>query len=185
MLNSSTTMHTKKVFVLTIDVCILLTTTSTLILGYQIAEAAAEQQQEKFFMIMKLHKPTNSDFYQVSNITTNMKNFNQGNNKVEYSLADVTVDIDDSGIVWSLPFKIIDTTSTPNAIKTRNGSIGLNAITLDYEKQYNTLTKITTTYTGKSVLFIDNGGGQERITDLSLKAVIYPNMTGTLEMKGT
>jgi CMP-N-acetylneuraminic acid synthetase len=87
MLNSSTTMHTKKVFVLTIDVCILLTTTSTLILGYQIAEAAAEQQQqqEKFFMVMKLQKNSDS-YYQVSNMTTNMKNFNQGNNKVEYIL---------------------------------------------------------------------------------------------------
>jgi hypothetical protein len=89
MLNSS--MHTKNVIVLTIHVCILLitaTTTSALILGYQIAEAAAEQQQqqqEKFFMVMKLQKNSDS-YYQVSNMTTNMKNFNQGNNKVEYIL---------------------------------------------------------------------------------------------------
>jgi hypothetical protein len=85
----------------------------------------------------------------------------------------------------TLPFKIIDT-NTSNVIKTREGSIGLNAITLDYEKQYNTLTK-TTTYTGKSVLFINNGGEESiaAVKDLSLKAVIYPNMTGTLEMRGT
>jgi hypothetical protein len=157
-----------------------------------IFSAAYAQQQEKFFMIMKLQKPTEiketgSVYYQVSNITTNMKNFNQGgNNKVEYSLRDVSVFITDSAIYWTLPFKIIDTT-IPNVIKTRQGSIGINSFTEGYEKQYNILTNITT-YTGKSVLFIDSGvvgeGQVAAVPDLSLKAVIYPNMTGTLEMRG-
>jgi hypothetical protein len=150
--------------------------------GNTLDQTDQQQQKEKFFMVMKLHK--SFDFYQVSNITTNMKNFNQGDNKVEYNLKDGTMRVDDSGIIWSQSFKIIDTTSTPNVIKMREGSIGLNSITMDYEKQYNTLTK-TTTYTGKSSLIIDSGAGagqEAAVQDLSLKAVIYPNMTGTLEI---
>jgi hypothetical protein len=71
----------------------------------------------------------------------------------------------------TLPFKIIDT-NTSNVIKTREGSIGLNSITLDYEKQYYTLTKIRS-YTGKSVVYMSNSNNNsERIADVSIMAVI-------------
>ncbi|MFZ0648678.1 MAG: hypothetical protein WAM27_10720 [Nitrososphaeraceae archaeon] len=137
-----------------------------------------------FFMSLKLGNPQEitpgSFFFDVLNMTTNMNNFNQ-NGTIEYDLDDADVSIDDSSIQWSQSFKIIDT-SESNIIKTRNGNIGLNAFTENYEKQYNTLTN-TTSYTGISIVYLDSGGYQERVADVSLKAVILPNGTGTLEIR--
>jgi hypothetical protein len=103
---------------------------------------------------MKLDKPEEitPDYvsYEVYDIMTSMKNFNQGK-KVDYNLKDVYVTISDSSIYWTLPFKVIDA-DTPNIIKTRNGEIGISTLTQDYEKQLNTLTNITS-YTGK--FFVD------------------------------
>ena len=81
-----------------------------------------------------------------------MDDFGQ-NGTVQYDLDDVDVTIDDTSINWGLPFKIIDT-STPNIVKTRNGDIRLFTFTEDYEKQFNTLTNITS-YTGKSTILIN------------------------------
>jgi hypothetical protein len=103
---------------------------------------------------MKLDKPEEitPDYvsYEVYDIMTSMKNFNQGK-KVDYNLKDVYVTISDSSIYWTLPFKVIDA-DTPNIIKTRNGEIGISTLAQDYEKQLNTLTNITS-YTGK--FFVD------------------------------
>lgn len=143
------------------------------------ANSQSQTNGEKFFMTMKIQNPTettpNYIHYQVTNITTNMENFDQ-NGTVQYDLADVDVTISDTDIYWTLPFKIIDT-FTPNIIKTRNGDIGINSYTQDYEKQFNTLTNVTS-FTGKSSLWINS----QRITDLDLKAVVFPNGTGALEM---
>ena len=138
-----------------------------------------QTNNERFFMTMKLQNPSETISedvtYEVTNITTNMDDFGQ-NGTVQYDLDDIDVTIDYTSINWGLPFKIIDT-STPNIVKTRNGDIRLFTFTEDYEKQFNTLTNITS-YTGKNTILIN----EESIADVNLKAVISPNGTGTLEM---
>ena len=168
---------------------ILLVTTTTIILVLlliqQVAQAQAQQQQEPFYMIMKLGKASHTVVpeymdYKVTDIETNMKNFNQGNDaKVEYNLDTFSITISDTSVYWTLPFKVIKTdTSNPNIETTTNGEIGISTFMDNYEKQYDKSTNITT-YTGTSAIWINS----EKIHDLDIEARIYANNnTGVLEM---
>jgi hypothetical protein len=182
LLNYTTGLFDKYRLILAVLMITGLLSYSNVLAQEQKPEVSQQPQTGTFIMIMELHysretASSHPDFVrsQIYNMTTNMKNFNQ-NNTVEYDVKDIDVTIDDSQIYFRLPFKIVDI-STPNVVKTRNGDITVSMPTEDYEKQLNTLTNITS-YSGKSSLYI-NG---ERFFDVNMKAVLFPNSTGILEI---
>ena len=143
------------------------------------------QQREPFFILMKLNNPkeTTPDQinYDVYNMTTNLKNFGQSENKkVYYNLEDIDVTVTDSTTYWTLPIKIVEIDAeSPNIIKTTNRYIETGLLTQDYEMQFDTLTNITT-YLGKIGLFI---GNEQILDNLHLNVTIFPNnSTGILKM---
>lgn len=141
-------------------------------------------QEEKFFMVMQIEQDPNAILavdaipYKVTNITTNMKNY-QGN-KIHYDLEKSNFWISNDTMHLNQPFQRLYT-DTPNVVKTRNSEMGIDLVQIkeNYERELNTLTNVTT-YTSSSPLYID---GQTFIDDLNVTAVVYPNSTGILELR--
>jgi hypothetical protein len=102
------------------------------------------------------------------------------NDKIEYNLKDIYVNIYDCNIWWYIPYKIVDT-STPHIIRTKEATIASSSIIMNCIKEVNTLTN-TTTYTGQSsVGLIDSH--EWLYNNVNIKATIYPNGTGIVESK--
>jgi hypothetical protein len=138
-------------------------------------------------MIFKIRSPQSGTFegstkYEVYNMTTNMKKFpsSSPNDRIEYSLKDIFVDISDSATWWYIPYKIIDT-STPNIIKTKHNQIGSASNTMNYTKEVNALTN-TTTYTGDSSVKLEDTTDW-LFNNIKIKAILYPNGTGIVESR--
>jgi hypothetical protein len=104
-------------------------------------------------MIFKIRSSQSAvDQYDVYNMTTNMKfPISSPNYKIEYSLKDIYVNIYDCSVWWYIPYKIVDGTSSPNIIRTREATIGSASTPTNCVKELNTLTN-TTTYTMQSAI---------------------------------
>ena len=144
---------------------------------------AQTQEKEKFFMSFKFRNPQSG--IEVYNMTTNMKKFpsSSPNDKIEYNLKDVSVDINDCSVSWSIPYKIIHTTSTPNVIRTTKASIFSDIDRTKCVKEVNTLTN-TTTYTGPNITTLTAHPQWPYYgINVNIKATLYPNGTGIVESK--
>jgi hypothetical protein len=160
-------------------------------------KAQAQQQQqvqqdkEKLFLSFKLVDPhpdsyyRNATNYDISKVISNNMNKsipNYMNKKIEFNLKNnfninTNVRISDNNIDWTIPFTVIDT-STPNVIRSQQGTLGASALTSNLTKEHNTITNITT-YTGQSGLFVN----YSNIADVDVKVTIYPNDTGIIETR--
>jgi hypothetical protein len=149
-------------------------------------QQSRQTQQEKFFMIFKIRKSQfgGPDQYEVYNMTTNMKKFpSSPNDKISYSLKDVSVDIYDCSVSWSIPYRVIDTTSTPNVIRTMKASIFSDIDRTKCVKEVNTLTN-TTIYTGPNITTLtEHPQWPYYDINVNIKATLYPNGTGIVESK--
>jgi len=186
-------MNKKEVFVVSIVTIITLVVIVSAPLSSAssvMAAATQAQEKEKFFMSFKLANPQPSSYYKnataydISDIISN--NMNKSfttymHKKIQFNLKDTSntyARISDSDIDWRIPFTIIDT-STPNIIRSQESTLGKSlGSTSNLVKEYNILTNITT-YTGESGLLVD----YSHIADLDVKATIYPNATGVMELR--
>lgn len=173
-----------KVFVIIITI-ITLPLVSPLL---SVTSIQAQEQQQKFFIVIKANSTGSENEFKANNIiSTNFQSIflkhyynNKPNIKIEYDLKQAHIVISNETAYWTLPFKIIDTT-TPNIIRIKNAQIGSSTNPSDYTSEFNTQTKIVT-YTGKTVLFDYQGNGLD--TPVNIKATVYPNGTGIVESRG-
>jgi hypothetical protein len=154
---------------------------------------ALSQEEEKFLMVMKIEQeplsPPDRTQFKVTNITTNLKDY-QGK-EIRYDLKNTIFWISNTSMYLNQPIQALDT-STPGVVKARNYAIEIDLYHLifenglpprmpkeSYEIELNTLENITT-YRASTPLLI---AGQEFIDDVNVTAVVYPNTTGTLELR--
>ena len=150
----------------------------------------AQEPQQKFFIVIKAHSTDSHDEFKADNIiSTNLQSTvlknnynNKPNIKIEYDLNRATIVISNETTYWTLPFKIIDT-STPNIIRIKNVQIGTGINALDYTREFNTQTKIAT-YTGNTGV-TDSERNGFNVSDFSIKATVYPNGTAIIDTRMT
>ncbi len=130
-------------------------------------------------MILKINNPTDVAgglSYNAYNVSSNMEKF--------LSIVDnVTVNVGENAIHWSVPYKIIDI-SKPHIIKTKQSTLSAGSLyspTSNYAKEVNTLTN-TTTYTGTTSVYRNY---LSILNDMEIKATLYPNKTGVVETIAT
>jgi hypothetical protein len=99
------------------------------------------------------------------------------NKTIEYNLKDADARISDNDLHLTIPITVIDSTSKPNIITSYKTTLGANVFS-NLIKERNTLTNITT-YSGDS----DLSANYAKIADLDVKATIYPNATGIMELR--
>ncbi len=160
-----------------------------MIIGAAQAQAQA-QDKEKFFMSLKLvnSQPgsifnNNGAIYNIPAIISD--NLNKSyptftNKTIEYDLKNADTRISDSDLHLTIPTTVIDSaTSKPNIITSYKSTLRLDVLS-GLVKERNTLTNVTTY---SNIGFLALPVNYANIVNVDVKATIYPNATGIMELR--